>query len=417
MKHKKTILLLAGNALLLLLIGICLLRIGHYDGLLRSQQAAQVWTGQSEERFAQVSVFFPPTSHETPDSLKSFEQGIEKKLIDAGIEPKSEAQARHWTSAYSAQTTMMVEGDRNRAEATVIGVGGDFFLFHPYLLASGAYLNPDDLMKDRVVLDYDLAWKLFGGASLEGMSVKIGGKPYYVAGVVHRETDKFSKRAYSGEPVLYMDYSTLASQQEELGLTSYEIVMPNPIRGFAEGYLKESFQNSEGVVLENSSRYRFSQIFRLFTRFGERSIADSGVAFPYWENAARISEDYIARLYLIIALLVVLPLICLGVLLVRLLLLLHLKAKALRFAVFDAWDDRYARREVRQQKKLTKREKKERDKENQEDKAPKRIRLRKKGKTIEADPPLGPVESIKKEISVDVESIIQEILNDSQTKQ
>lgn len=417
MKHKKTILLLAGNALLLLLIGICLLRIGHYDSLLRSQQAAQAWAGQSEERFAQVSVFFPAASPENPETLRSFEQGIEKKLIDVGIEPKPQEQGRHWSSAYSAQSTLTVEGDRNRAEATVIGVGGDFFLFHPYLLASGAYLNPDDLMKDRVVLDYDLAWKLFGGASLEGMSVKIGDKPYYVAGVVHRETDKFSERAYSGEPVLYMDYSTLASLQEGLGLTSYEIAMPNPIGGFAESYLKEGFQKSKGVVLENSNRYRFSRMLRLFTHFGERSIADSGVAFPYWENAARLSEDYIARLYLVIALLAVFPLICLGILLVRLLRLLRLKTKALRFAAFDAWDDRYARQEMRQQKKLAKREKKAQGKQNQEAKPPKRIRFRKKEKEPEAEPPLSPLETIQKEIAVDVDSIIQEILNDSQTEE
>lgn len=417
MKHKKTIWLLAGNALLLLLIGICLLRVGHYDGLLRSQQAAQAWAGQSKERFAQVSVFFPAASPENPETLRSFEQGIEKKLIDAGIEPKSEEQGRHWTSAYSAQSTLTVEGDRNRAEVTVIGVGGDFFLFHPYLLASGAYLNPDDLMKDRVVLDYDLAWKLFGSASLEGMSVKIGDKPYYVAGVVHREGDKFSQKAYSGEPILYMDYSALASLQENLGLTSYEIAMPNPIRGFAEGYLKESFQDSKGVVVENSSRYRFSKIFRLFTHFGERAIADSGVAFPYWENAARISEDYIARLYLIIALLAVFPLICLGILLLRLLRLLRLKLKALRFAAFDAWDDRYARREARRRKKQTKHEKKEQDKQSGEAKSPKRIRFRKKKKVPEVEPPLSPLESIQKEIAVDVDSIIQEILNDSQTKE
>ncbi len=415
MKHKKTIVLLVGNALLLLLIGICLFRIGHYDGLLRSQQAAKAWAGQSEERFAQASVFFPAASPENPETLRSFEQGIEKKLIDAGIEPKEQGQ--HWVSAYSVQSTLMVEGDRNRAEATVIGVGGDFFLFHPYLLASGAYLDPDDLMKDRVVLDYDLAWKLFGGASLEGMSVKIGDKPYYVAGVIHRETDKFTERAYSGEPVLYMDYSTLASLQEGLGLTSYEIAMPNPIGGFVESYLKEGFQNSKAVVLENSNRYRFSKILRLFTHFGERSIADSGVAFPHWENAARLSEDYIARLYLIIALLAAFPLICLGILLIRLLRLLSLRMKALRFASFDAWDDRYARREKRQQKRLTKREKKEQGKQNQETKLSKRIRFRKKETAREAEQPLSPLETIQKEIAVDVDSIIQEILNESQTKQ
>ena len=196
MKHKKTIILLAGNALFLLLIGFCLLRIGHYDSLLRSQQAAPAWRGQSEERFAQVSGFFPESSPATPEFLSAFEQGIEKKLIDAGIEPKAEGE--HWISAWSAQSTLTVEGDRNRAEVTVIGVGGDFFSFHPYLLASGSYLGSEDLMKDRVVLDYELAWKLFGGASVDGLTVEIGGKPYYIAGVVYRESDKFSQMASGG---------------------------------------------------------------------------------------------------------------------------------------------------------------------------------------------------------------------------
>lgn len=61
-------------------------------------------------------------------------------------------------------------------------MGGNFFDFHPIRLLSGNYISPDDLMKDRVLLDEDTAWLLFGGTQLEGLSFKIDGVPFVVAG-------------------------------------------------------------------------------------------------------------------------------------------------------------------------------------------------------------------------------------------
>ncbi len=360
MKTKKKILLYAVNALVLILIGICFLRIHSYSNILSSQQAASYWKGDSEERFAQVSCFFPVNNLANIDLINTFRKTIGSKLVDAGMEPKKEEEGEYWTDCYSATDSLTVKGDRNSSEVTAIGVGGDFFLFHPYVLLSGSYINEDDLMEDRVVLDYELAWKLFGGTALEGMTVTIDGKPYYVAGVVRRETDKFSDKAYKGEPVMFMSYTALTALKENTGINCYEIAMPDHISKFAKSFVQESFKTAKGVVVENSTRYNFTSIFKMFEDFGDRSIADTGVSYPYWENAARISEVYIARLYVFILLLLIFPLICLILLAARLIKFIIAKLKILKFKVWDAWDDRYAReaawKERRKQKQSLKKQ-------------------------------------------------------------
>ena len=399
MKNKKRILLYAVNALLLILIGVCLLRAGSYSRVLLSQQAAKYWAGDSDERFAQVSCFFPVNNKASADTINAFRKGIDGKLIDAGVEPRQEGES--WTDCYSSVGSLTVAGDRDSSEATAIGVGGDFYLFHPFELVSGSFIAEDDLMKDRVVLDYELAWKLFGGTSLEGMTVTIGGTPFYVAGVVRRETDKFSSRAFSGEPVIFMAYSTLSALQEETSISCYEAAMPDPISNFAENLLTESFKTQKGVVVENSSRYSLPAIYGLFKNFGNRSMATSGVIYPYWENAARVSEVFIARLYVIIALLGLFPFICLVILAVRLIKLLAAKLKLLKFELWDAWDDRYARKEAWKERGAQRR----RDKILRNHFKKPTLKVLKKGKASEDSE-----DSSEKELALDIESIVREIM-------
>ena len=401
MKNKKKILLYAINALLLILIGVCLLRSSYYSKLLLSQQASKYWAGESQERFAQVSCFFPAGTSVSVDTVYSFRKTIDSKLIEGGIKPKEEGE--NWTDCYSAADTLTVSGDRDSSEATVIGVGGDFFLFHPYQLVSGSYIYDDDLMKDRVVLDYELAWKLFGGTSLEGMTVSINGNPYYVAGVVRRETDKFSQKAFSGEPAMFISYAGLSALIEGTGVSCYELAMPDPISEFAKTFTSESFKTQKGVVVENSSRYAFTSIYSIFSHFGNRSMATNGVIYPYWENAARISEVYIARLYVFILLLSLFPFVCLVILFVRLIRLLRVKLKRARFLLWDAWDDRYARQAARKERKVQKRRTKNISEHN------KRPNIVKNApqKASEAQDVL-----IEKEAALDIESIVREIMDE-----
>jgi len=104
---------------------------------------------------------------------------------------------------------------RARARFSVIAVGGNFFDFHPIRLLSGNYITPDDLMQDRVLLDEETAWLLFGGTELSGMSFKINGVPFVVAGVIQREQDFASEKAYSSGMGIYMSYDGYSSLFEE----------------------------------------------------------------------------------------------------------------------------------------------------------------------------------------------------------
>ena len=354
MKKKKIIILSAVNALLITLIVVSLFTIRNYRRELQSQQASEFWRGKSEERFSQVSCFFPESAAISENKILTFRGLIDTKLTDAGVKLPTEHSL--WTDAYSAAETLEVTGERGTAKATAIGIGGNYFMFHPYELLSGSYLYDTDVMKDRVVLDYDLAWKLFGSSSLDGMYVKIGGKPYYVAGVIKRESDKFTDRAFSGEPVIFMSYTAFsaettapakdntAASDGASNIACYEICMPDPISEFAATLVKENLAaDNSGIIVENSGRYGFERIVKLFTNFGDRSISNTGVEYPYWENAARVSEVYIARLYVVIALLAVFPLGCIIWLLVLLIKFLRPKLKKAKAEAAYAWDDRYAR--------------------------------------------------------------------------
>ena len=362
----KIIVLAAVNLVLVALIITCIIGCGNISKTLLTQQAAETWKGQSEDRFSQVSVFFPVDAQGDKNSIQSFRSQIDKKIAEAitsvednkgSQKPSSntspegedvENERQLWTDAYYTTGAVSAEGDRGAFQAQAVGVEGDFFLFHPYELLSGSYIYDTDIMKDRVVLDYDLAWKLFGSASLEGMTVKINNHPYYIAGVVRRETDEYSQKCFTGEPMVFMFHSALEQEtggEEGLGVSGYEIVMADPITSFVKNFVTESL-GTGALVVENTTRYDFSSIFSIFKNFGTRSLKTDAVVCPYWENAARMSEVYIARLWVVAAILSVVPFISLVWLSVLIIRLLARKLKQGKKAAYEAWDDRYGRMET-----------------------------------------------------------------------
>lgn len=353
MSKKKIIIFAAANLLLFVLIGLCLMRSAGISETLLSQQASQRWEGEGEQRFAQVSCFYPTGKEKSESQINTFRLTIDKKLAEAGIEEPETG--KNWTDAYSSLSTVHAEGERGSSEATAIGVGGDFFLFHPYELLSGSYISDDDLMTDRVVIDRELAWKLFGGTELEGMTIEVEGKQCYIAGVIAREDDKFSQRCFSDEPLIFMRASELSEGTEASDISTYELTMLDPISGFALKTATDGIAGDDTVVVENSERYSFSAIFGIFKNFGARSIQTKAVAYPYWENAARISEVYVARYYVIIALLGLFPLICAIALLIKLIKFLVKGSKALSAKAKDAWEDRYGIQEELKEKRAAKR--------------------------------------------------------------
>lgn len=312
---KQWFLLILNIVLVLGSIG-CFLGLWRVSGTLESLTAADRFRGEGDARFAQLACYLPVDDGKTEENIFSFRQDLESQMVEQSLE--AQEGGRLYIDAYSGTAAVSISS-ANAGSATVkaVGVGGDFFYFHPLYLRSGAYIKSGDLMDDLVVLDEEMAWRLFGGTDLAGLTVSINGTPFVVSGVVSRETDFATGKAYTGDGGVYMSFSALKRLVDSAGVTGYEIVMPNPIGGYAKGLLSDNFPIGDGDIVENSSRYGLLHLWEVIRSFGLRSMRNNGVIYPYWENAARLTEDYAALLLLLGVLLALYPLLTVLVLIIK----------------------------------------------------------------------------------------------------
>ena len=316
----------------------------HLVAKLPDQLGAKRW--DYDGSVAQVSLFFTEDREITPDSIKQLEYTVEAKMQEYGLVEAEEESAKDskkevvdtvdighentpaakkksaasylYNSCYSAQGISTVVFESKKAEnIDTIGVEGDFFFFHPMELVSGSYFMPDDVMKDKIVIDEMLAWELFGSSDIIGQCVTVGGINHYVAGVVKMQTGRFNEAAGVGKSIVYMSYDSLSKYGEILsgktkevelsedgskanvgGINCYEIVMPSPVDGIAAKIVKEAstYEDKYITVVENSSRFSFFKLWDISKSFGIRSMWDKPIFYPYWENVARGYEDVLALL-------------------------------------------------------------------------------------------------------------------------
>lgn len=293
-----------------LLFLILLVWSGHLAGMQESQQMASRWSAEGD--VAQVSCFFSPNAKVTEDTIKSFEYSLKNTLQEASITETSEnPSARLWADAYSADGKITLVNGRNTLEADAIGVGGDFFLFHPLKLITGAYFSGNDLMQDYCIIDQDAAWQLFGSNDVVGMTVYIGNVPHMVTGVVKRPEGRMEEAAGLDSTVVYVSYETLDTYGTNNGINHYEIVMPNPVSGFALEKVKEGIgvDDKNVEVLENTVRYSLLNRCKTILAFGTRSMNGKAIIYPYWENLARGYEDIIALMTVFMLLLLLYPIV------------------------------------------------------------------------------------------------------------
>ena len=286
--------LLGVNLLLLAAMGASLAGLEKMRSTPSTLSAARRFQGDGETRFAQLAVFMPEGKGKSEEDIQRFRQSLDATLVEQSLEAPENGSL--YIDAYCGFASVTVSSENTTGSSVkAAGVGGDFFYFHPLTLLGGSYIRSDDLMDDLVVLDEETAWRLFGGTDLAGLTMYINDKPFVVAGVVAREADFATQKAYTGDGGVYMSYSALSRLVETASITCYEIVMPTPIRNFAKGIL-EDFPADGGDLVENSSRYEFSHLLEVAKNFAERSMRLNGVIYPYWENAVRLTEDYAALL-------------------------------------------------------------------------------------------------------------------------
>ena len=333
-KKKKTAFLIL-NLALALAAAVCVLGIVWLSGLLNTQKEAERWRGENELSFNQISCFIPTDERISLSDVYAFRYAMLDKFKEAALE--ADADAGLFVDAWSTSGKAVASASLGKGDAAVTAVGGAFFEFHPIRLISGNYLTESDLMQDRVLLDEDLAWLLFGGTELTGLEMRINNVPFVVAGVIEREQDFASKKAYTDGMGLFMSYDAWKLLQEDAGITGYEVVMVEPVKNFSVNIVREKFPIGNGVILENSKRFTPGSLMGLLRQFGTRSMQSRSILYPYWENAARCVEDWCTLLLLLAILLAITPAVSLLVWIVR---LVRRGRDKLADDVLPAWRDK-----------------------------------------------------------------------------
>ncbi|MBR1659441.1 MAG: ABC transporter permease [Oscillospiraceae bacterium] len=299
--------LLIVNAALALLALACLAVVLGLRGRLPAQRAAERFAGDSEFQFAQLSALMSTGDKLNPGAVYTFRRELEKQLSESSLETTE--RGRLYIDAWCSFGKSKAVGDHGSADVDIVAVGGEWFFFHPLRLKAGEWLYEDDVMDDRVVLDRELAWRLFGGDDLTGLTLDIGGRPFRIAGVVERDGD-FASRAARGEGnVLYMSYTAWNAMSEDRAtpIDCYELASAQPVEGFVRNFMKEKFPLGGGELVDNGSRFRLKGIWSVLGQFGTRSMQRGGLARPEWENAARCLEDWCALFLGLAALFAVCP--------------------------------------------------------------------------------------------------------------
>lgn len=307
-------LIISGSVLLLFLI---IMGIGIKMSETQSaQMGAKRWSKDND--YAQVSAFFSEMAHASEDTVKELNFKIDQKLDeDSLVAPNKNARRR--VSGYSALGEVSVTSEKNTQEVKAIGIGGDFFLFHPLKMISGSYFDGEDVMQDHVILDHETAWQLFGSTDVVGQQVLIGGEVHIISGVYEKDRGRLNRLSGNDEPTVFVSYESLENYGYVICFNSFEVIMPNPVTGYALKILTDAMpiDKARCQIVENSGRFNFVKLLPHVASFGSRSMNEKSVLYPYWENMARGMEDLITPLCVIDLLLFLFVVTNLVVLIVR----------------------------------------------------------------------------------------------------
>lgn len=302
----KRIFLFGAGILCLLLFGIITLTEKTIQNGLYDQQLAARWSENKD--VSQVSAFFAAGEVDGPDYFTGIGMTLDKKLTEASLTAPNE-QARLRIDAISIPGKVTLSNGSRSTELTAFGVEGDFFQFHPLMLLEGSFFDLNSMMQDGIIIDEETAWQLFGSSDVAGMQVMLGQVPHYISGVVRRDSGRIAEAAGLDKSVCYLSIDSLLKYGMVNGGYCYEVLMPNPVKGFARTALSEALEAEKKQVhlVENSTRFQSLSLLEIIVGFGTRSMSKQQIIYPYWENMARGYEDIFALILILKAVLLIYP--------------------------------------------------------------------------------------------------------------
>ncbi|MBN1892305.1 MAG: ABC transporter permease [Clostridiales bacterium] len=337
----------------LALLGIVLssIQIVRLKDLQYDQFAAQRWVGDSDKAYRQVSVigrgqvqgdgsaalFLDSKSSMNINTIIEIRQTLDDLVSTAKgdktgpvVDDNDTEGARVWVDAYysNAQATFRTLIDENdraiTTEAEVVGVAGNYYLFHPRQILSGSFLSEERIDPQSVVLNEQLAWILFKSTEICDMKVEIGSKEYTIVGVVREPDGKSDRAAGLSMPRAYVYFNELADMNqsqneigempeyfedvpmmpaengatasEDLAILCYEAVLPDPIKNIAFNDLKSSLSTyvpgeENFYFVNHTDRFGLIRLFENRLPIGAEASIHSKFSLPPSELSAQITEQ------------------------------------------------------------------------------------------------------------------------------
>jgi len=95
-------------------------------------------------------------------------------------------------------------------------------------------------------------------------------------------------------------------------ITAYEIVMPDPVEGYAAAILEKALGEETGaIVVDNTNRFGIRNLVKDIREFSLLGMRTAAVRYPYWENVAIGWETIFAALFLLECILIALAILLL----------------------------------------------------------------------------------------------------------
>ena len=371
-RHTRKVLISLPYILLAAGVILCVVsavRINQIKDSQKSQIAAELWAGDSGTRYRQITCFAIgqkqsdgkpdlylssavslnsadiKTIHESLDTTVKTAFGRKANTNSQSKTAASSDDSKIWIDAYSSEATCTVVKEQTElvpstsAEVTLTGVAGDYYLFHPLQIISGAFLSDDTLDPKKIVIDKELAFKLFGYYDAAGQQLTINQRVYTIVGVVQQGSTTIDKKTTGDLMHAYVLFDELAYlsagdagtgtgstvisggtitntnanvnsdaqgavDSSNLAVTCYEAVLPNKIDGIAMQNLKSAMESAGKVTKnflyeDNTSRFSLLRLYNTLFPIGETAMERQNYELPYWERSAQMAESVAAFWWII----------------------------------------------------------------------------------------------------------------------
>ncbi len=287
-KYKKYLIVgLIVSLICTFVFGILYLVIYINVSSLESQNAADRWRTE-EIRYSQMSAFISENAGFDIQSAQYSENSIIERLsVDSYV---SDDTKRIAITNSVSKTKMHFSTSFDSSEAEVFYTDSDHFIFHPHSFVYGWHYTGDEIMKNYVVLNEELAFRIYGGTNVAGMTVNVDGTECTVVGVTSGPVSFAERKEWNEkQPIAYVMQGFKEDYDNSLPIISYEVLLPDPVKDYASAIFKEALRIDEDKVeiVENTGRGKYLKLLKELFSSDRSMVRENTVYYPHWENAAR----------------------------------------------------------------------------------------------------------------------------------